>query len=105
MMWNELLRAAVSVSEVVALANEYFARLPVAERSALPRMPAQFDGAVDLNVYAMELLRFRSADPRAVHTVQMACAFLADAAQRVAAITTRREIPEESVRHSRDEMA
>src|SRR4051812_42839369 len=93
-LWHALLEEAGTASEVIAPADEDFARLPATQRKALPPLPQQITGPVDLTVYAMVLLRMPSWDPQIMHTSHAACAFLGDAAQRLSVLAAMLDPPQ-----------
>ena len=84
--WQQVLADATTTAQVVALANEYISRLHPTDVEALPRdcKPRLLSTSVDVNAYAIDLMRARYGDARAGEVVHRVSVFFQEAAQRLA---------------------
>ena len=84
--WKQVLAEATTVTEVVALANEFISRADEADLDALPPdcRPRVFANSVDVNSYAVELMRARYHDAKSAAAIHRISFFFQEAAQRLA---------------------
>ena len=88
--WPQLLAAAAKPAEVVAIANEYLARVDPRDLAALPAecRRASLASGPDIGAYAFALKAFRYGDLHAEAIAHRIAAFLTDASLRLSAIET-----------------
>ena len=87
--WTELLSSARATPQVIALANEYLARLTPGEVIILPSecKPRALASAIDVNAYAVDLKMSQPKDLREAELLARISAFFQAACQRLAGVT------------------
>ena len=103
--WEELLSSADAPDKLVALANEYLARLTTVEALMLPAdcLPRRLLSAADVNEYAFDL-KCCESDARARALVERLGSFFQDVCHRLANLADqrRREMSERWDKLTRD---
>lgn len=84
--WGELLATAETAPQVVALANEFLARLDREDVVNLPDncKPRHFNGPDDFNAYAVDLMRAVTRELEEFRAVQRVSPFFQDVALKLA---------------------
>lgn len=87
--WYDMLASARAAHQVVALANEFLARLEPSDVILLPThcKPRQLGSAADVNAYAMDLKTCRYESPSQAHLVAELSRFIQEACQKLATLT------------------
>ena len=87
--WRDLLLSATTSQQVIALANEYLARLDPSDAFYLPQRckPREIATASDLNAYAIDLKTWHCSDHREAELMDRISGFFQEAATRLAQLT------------------
>ena len=95
--WNDMLASAKATHQVVALANEFLARLEPSDVFLLPDTckPRQLSSAMEVNGYAVDLKMCKCRDVRERQLVEQLSTFIQEACQKLANLTgPQRALPE-----------
>jgi hypothetical protein len=95
--WNDMLASAKATHQVVALVNEFLARLEPSDVFLLPSTckPRQLSTAIEVNGYAVDLKMCKCRDVRERQLVEQLSTFVQEACQKLAVLTgPQRAMPE-----------
>jgi hypothetical protein len=87
--WYDMLASAKATHQVVALVNEFLARMDPWEVESLPASvkPRQLSTAAEVNGYAVDLKMCRCVDLRERQLVERLSGFIQEACQKLANLT------------------